>query len=49
MELTDAASGGFAVGDALHMRLRIKSFDKRRGMRTYFWKAAPATRQQMEA
>lgn len=48
MELTDAASGGFAVGDALHMRLRIKSFDKRRGMRTYFWKAAPAARPQME-
>lgn len=49
MELTDASVDGFAVGDALGMRLRIKSIDKRRGMRTYFWKAAPAKRPQMEA
>lgn len=48
MELTDAGAGGFVVGDVLQMRLRIKSFDKRRGMRTYFWKAAPAARPQME-
>jgi uncharacterized OB-fold protein len=49
MELTDAGAEGFVVGDALQMRLRIKSFDKRRGMRTYFWKAAPVARPQMEA
>lgn len=49
MELTDASGAGFAVGDALGMRLRIKSIDKRRGMRTYFWKGAPAARPQMEA
>ncbi len=49
MELTDASGAGFAVGDALGMRLRIKSIDKRRGMRTYFWKGAPAKRPQMEA
>jgi len=49
MELTDASGAGFAVGDALGMRLRIKSIDKKRGMRTYFWKGAPAQRPQMEA
>lgn len=49
MELTDAGPDGFKVGDALGMRLRIKSVDKRRGMRTYFWKGAPAKRPQMEA
>lgn len=49
MELTDADSVGFKVGDTLGMRLRIKSIDRRRGMRIYFWKAAPATRPQMEA
>ncbi len=49
MELADAGPGGFAVGDTLAMRLRIKSIDRRRGMRTYFWKGAPARRPQMEA
>ena len=44
MELTDADTEGFAVGDPLMMRLRIKSHDRRRGFRTYFWKAAPARR-----
>lgn len=44
MEFTDADSRGFSVGDRLHMRLRIKSRDQRRGFRTYFWKAAPADR-----
>ena len=44
MELTDADASGFAVGDPLMMRLRIKSRDRRRGFRTYFWKAAPASR-----
>ncbi|WP_164523348.1 hypothetical protein [Sphingomonas koreensis] len=48
MELTDANPTGFAVGDALRMRLRIKSHDRRRGLRTYFWKAAPAARAQLE-
>ena len=49
MELTDAGPVGFSVGDPLVMRLRIKSVDRRRGMRTYFWKGAPAKRPQMEA
>ncbi len=49
MELTDADARGFSVGDRLTMRLRIKSLDKRRGFRTWFWKAAPAERPVMEA
>lgn len=48
MELTDADAKGFAVGDRLTMRLRIKSLDKRRGFRTWFWKAAPLARPTME-
>jgi hydroxymethylglutaryl-CoA synthase len=49
MELTDADAKGFAVGDAVRMRLRIKSHDHRRGFRTYFWKAAPMQRPQIES
>jgi hydroxymethylglutaryl-CoA synthase len=49
MEFTDADADGFKVGDSVAMRLRIKSHDKRRGFRTYFWKAAPALRPIMEA
>jgi 3-hydroxy-3-methylglutaryl CoA synthase len=48
MEFTDADSRGFSVGDRLRMRLRIKSRDRRRGFRTYFWKAAPAERPLLE-
>jgi hydroxymethylglutaryl-CoA synthase len=48
MELTDADAKGFTVGDKLIMRLRIKSHDKRRGFRTWFWKAAPLARPEME-
>lgn len=48
MEMTDAGPAGFAVGDSLAMRLRIKSRDRRRGLRTYFWKAAPAARPALE-
>jgi hydroxymethylglutaryl-CoA synthase len=49
MEFTDADAEGFKVGDTVSMRLRIKSHDKRRGFRTYFWKAAPALRPVIEA
>ena len=49
MELTDANTTPFAVGDRLRMRLRIKSMDRRRGFRTYFWKAAPERRLALEA
>ncbi len=48
MELVDADTDGFKVGDALTMRLRIKSLNRRRGFRTYFWKAAPAARPSLE-
>ena len=47
MEFTDAADRPFAVGDAVAMRLRIKSRDRQRGFRTYFWKAVPAMRPSM--
>jgi len=30
------------------MRFRIKAFDRRRGFRTYFWKAAPGERPDLE-
>ncbi|MFZ2109233.1 MAG: 3-oxoacyl-[acyl-carrier-protein] synthase III C-terminal domain-containing protein [Roseiarcus sp.] len=49
MEFTDADTRGFAVGDRVRMRLRIKSHDSRRGFRTYFWKAAPERRPSLEA
>ena len=48
MELTDAGPNGFAVGDTLSMRFRIKSLDRKRGFRTWFWKAAPAARSALE-
>ncbi len=48
MEFTDADIQGFKVGDKVRMRLRIKSHDKRRGFRTYFWKAAPVERPVLE-
>jgi 3-hydroxy-3-methylglutaryl CoA synthase len=48
MEFTDADARGFSVGDAVRMRLRIKSRDSKRGFRTYFWKASPAQRPRME-
>ena len=47
MEMVNRPAGGFKVGDAVRMRLRIKSQNKRLGFRTYFWKAAPAIRQQL--
>ena len=48
MEFTDADARGFAVGDRVRMRLRIKSHDSRRGFCTYFWKAAPERRPSLE-
>jgi hydroxymethylglutaryl-CoA synthase len=30
------------------MRFRIKSIDRKRGFRTYFWKAAPSARPLLE-
>lgn len=47
MEMVNRPVGGFKVGDAVRMRLRIKSQNARLGFRTYFWKAAPFVRQQL--
>jgi uncharacterized OB-fold protein len=49
MEFTDSDAGDLVVGDAVRMRFRIKAIDRRRGFRTYFWKAAPLERPQVEA
>ena len=49
MEFCDTPKDGLAVGDPLQMRFRIKSLDRRRGFRTYFWKAAPIARPALEA
>ncbi|MDD3443945.1 MAG: OB-fold domain-containing protein, partial [Zavarzinia sp.] len=48
MEVTDIAGKAPAVGDPLRMRFRMKSADRRRGFRTYFWKAAPTARPALE-
>jgi uncharacterized OB-fold protein len=44
MEMTDRPEGGFAVGQDVRMRLRIKSLNRALGFRTYFWKATPLKR-----
>ena len=44
MEMVDRPASGFAVGDRVQMRLRVKSQNARLGFRTYFWKAAPIVR-----
>ena len=48
MEFCDVPPGALAVGAAVRMRFRIKSADRKRGFRTYFWKAAPVERPVME-
>lgn len=44
MEFTDTEANPPSVGDPLVMRFRVKSVDRKRGFRTYFWKAAPVSR-----
>jgi hydroxymethylglutaryl-CoA synthase len=44
MEFCDIGGKAPEVGDPVRMRFRIKSLDRRRGFRTYFWKAAPVSR-----
>ena len=44
MEMVDRPEAGFAVGERVRMRLRIKSQNRDLGSRTYFWKAAPLER-----
>ncbi len=48
MEFRDVEGAAPAVGDAVRMRFRIKAFDRKRGFRSYFWKAAPAVRPVLE-
>ena len=49
MEFCDVPRGGLTVGDPVRMRFRVKSIDRKRGFRTYFWKAAPCGRPVLEA
>jgi len=44
MEMVNRPFAGFAVGDQVRMRLRVKSQNRQLGFRTYFWKAAPIHR-----
>jgi hydroxymethylglutaryl-CoA synthase len=48
MEFCDIEGAAPKVGDTLRMRFRIKSIDRKRGFRTYFWKAAPSARPLLE-
>ena len=41
VEFTEVEPESFDVGTPTSMRFRIKHVDERRGMRQYFWKAAP--------
>ena len=41
VEFTEVDPESFDVGTRANMRFRIKHVDERRGMRQYFWKAAP--------
>jgi 3-hydroxy-3-methylglutaryl CoA synthase/uncharacterized OB-fold protein len=47
MEMVDSPLDSFRVGDRVRMRFRIKSQNQRLGFRTYFWKAAPTSRQRL--
>jgi 3-hydroxy-3-methylglutaryl CoA synthase/uncharacterized OB-fold protein len=42
VEFADFEAGEVAVGTPVRFAFRIKDFDKLRGFRRYFWKAAPA-------
>jgi 3-hydroxy-3-methylglutaryl CoA synthase/uncharacterized OB-fold protein len=48
MEFVDIEREVLKVGDRVRMRLRIKSLERKRGFRTYFWKAAPVARLGLE-
>ena len=41
LDFTDVVSETFDVGTPVSVRFRIKQFDKQRGFRSYYWKAAP--------
>jgi hydroxymethylglutaryl-CoA synthase len=48
MEFRDVEGAAPKVGDPLRMRFRVKSIDRKRGFRTYFWKAVPLERPLLE-
>jgi uncharacterized OB-fold protein len=48
MEFRDVEGATPKVGDPLRMRFRVKSIDRKRGFRTYFWKAVPLDRPLLE-
>jgi hypothetical protein len=48
MEFRDVEGATPKVGDPLRMRFRVKSIDRKRGFRTYFWKAVPLERPLLE-
>jgi 3-hydroxy-3-methylglutaryl CoA synthase/uncharacterized OB-fold protein len=48
MELCDVEGTSISVGDHVAMAFRVKSIDRRRGFRTYFWKARPLERATLE-
>ena len=41
LDFTDVDPANFDIGAQVAVHFRIKQFDKRRGFRSYFWKAAP--------
>lgn len=47
MEVCDAEGAAPQVGDPLRMRFRIKAIDRQRQFRSYFWKAAPIERPEL--
>jgi 3-hydroxy-3-methylglutaryl CoA synthase/uncharacterized OB-fold protein len=49
MEHCDIEGSSPEVGDPVRMRFRIKSIDRQRHFRSYFWKAAPAERPDLPA
>lgn len=48
MEFCDVPPKSLSVGSAVAMRFRVKSIDRKRGFRSYFWKACPLHRPAME-
>ncbi len=45
-EFTDVAPGEVSVGQLMRMVFRIKNSDEKRGFTRYFWKAAPASKEE---
>lgn len=48
MEFRDVEGAALNVGDPVAMHFRVKSIDRKRGFRTYFWKATPLDRPSLE-